>query len=304
LARAGRGGAGDPKRRAQLLVAEGDALLLAGDLETARARFTDGAHLARATDAPEILARAVLGIGAGPVGWEVPIASRDQALLVADALALLPADAIGLRSMLLARLSVTAATPETMDAAQARASEALLLAEQAGDPSLIGQALAAVNDAFAGPAHTTLRRDNADAIVELAATVGDRVLEVLGYRFRIVADLEMGDVAAVDAGVAAFARLAGQLRQPLISWYVPLFLGMRALMVADFDTANRYRNQVAVAAARTGSQNARLLAATLQFGIDVAGGRSPDPDSRRPGPGRGPIGTPRRQRFRSARRRR
>ena len=39
-------------------------------------------------DAPETMARAVLGMGAGPVAWEVPIGSAEQAALVADALEL------------------------------------------------------------------------------------------------------------------------------------------------------------------------------------------------------------------------
>jgi hypothetical protein len=109
--RAARAASSHPARRAALSVDEGDALLLAGDLDAARARFGTGADLARQVAAPHLFARAVLGIGAGPVAWEVPIASGDQARLVADALAALPDDAAELRSMLLARLSVTAATP-------------------------------------------------------------------------------------------------------------------------------------------------------------------------------------------------
>ena len=240
LARAGRGWALDPRRRAALIVEEGECLLLAGDLETARARFLTGAELARGVDDPETLARAVLGMGTGAVAWEVPIASDEQAALVAHALEALPVDAAELRSMLLARLSVTAARPETMATARQRAGEALDLAQQVGDPALIAQALAAVNDACAGPAHAMTRRDNADTIVELAVAAGDRVLELLGYRFRIVADLELGDVAAVDRNIAAFTRLAEQLHQPLISWYVPLFRGMRSLLAGDVDTADRH----------------------------------------------------------------
>ena len=49
-----------------------------------------------------------------PVAWEVPIASNEMATLVEDALDRLPDGATALRSMLLARLSVAAATPETM----------------------------------------------------------------------------------------------------------------------------------------------------------------------------------------------
>ena len=277
LARAGRGRASDPAQRAALLVEEGECLLLAGDLESARARFVQGAEVARAIDAPETMARAVVGIGAGPVAWEVPIASTELAALVADALELLPDGAAELRSMLLARLSVADASPETMSTARQRANDALALAQQVADPALIGQALAAVNDAFGGPAYTMIRRDNADTIVELAVQCGDPVLELVGYRFRIVADLEVGDLAAVDRSVAAFTRLAEQLRQPLVSWYVPLFRGMRSLLAGDLDAADRHERAVAAAAVATGSLNAQMLAATLRLSIDLARGRPTDP---------------------------
>jgi predicted ATPase len=273
------GGAGDdPDRRAELLTAAGEALVLAGDLEAARVRFNDAAAAARAAANPSLLAKAVLGVGTGPAGWEVPIADAEHAEVVADALALLPADAVRLRSMLLARLSVAATTSETMEVARRRAEEAVELARQLGEPALLGQALAALNDAYGGPAHTVARRENADTIVELALTAGDRALELLGYRFRIVADLEVGDVAAVDRTIVTFARLADQLRQPLLSWYVPLFQGMRALMMADLDAADRHRAEVAAAAEATGSRNATLLAAALGFGIDVQCRRETSPD--------------------------
>jgi hypothetical protein len=227
-------------------------------------------------NATGLLARAALGIGAGAVAWEVPIASGEHAELVTDALNRLPEDAHALRSMLLARQSVAAATPETMATARERAAQALELAQQVGEPTLIAQALAALNDAFAGPEHSMTRRDNADTIVELASAAGDRVLELLGYRFRIVADLEVGDIAAVDRSIAAFTRLAGQLRQPLVSWYVPLFRGMRALLAGDLDAADRHERDVAAAAEVTGSKNAEMMAVTLKLGIDVARGLPPD----------------------------
>jgi tetratricopeptide (TPR) repeat protein len=278
VSRARSGPPSDPLRQATLFVDEGDCLLLAGRLDAARARFREAARIARTVREPEVMARAVLGMGTGAVAWEVPLANDEQAALVSDALELLPDDEIALRSMLLARLSVTAARPETMAAARTRAAEALALAERTGDRALVAQALAAVNDAIAGPAHAIQRRDNADLIVELAGAVGDRVLEILGYRFRIVADLELGDLASVDRAIADFSRLAEQLRQPLVSWYVPLFRGMRALLAGDIESADRHRREVAAAAAETGSHNALMLGVTLQFGIDMSTGRHIDPD--------------------------
>ncbi len=279
LRRGAAAASADLLRRATLTLEEGESLLLAGDLVGARERFTACADLGVRIGAPEVRARAVLGIGAGPVAWEVPIASAEQAALVADALEALPGEAVALRSMLLARLSVTAATPETMETARQRARAALELAEQVGDQVLIAQALAAMNDAHAGPAHTMLRRENADAIVELALAAGDPVLELLGYRFRVVADLEVGDLAAVDHTITAFSRLAERLRQPLVSWYVPLFRGMRALLAGDLGAAERHQRRVAEAAEATGSENAEMLAITLLLGIQVADRRRPDHDA-------------------------
>ncbi len=267
-----------PARWARLIIDQSESLLLVGDLLLARNGFTRAASAARSAGEAELFARAVLGIGTGPVAWEVPMGDEEHAAMVADAVAMVPDSATTLRSMLLARLSVTASTPATQETARSRAQVALALAEADGDRALMGQALAALNDALAGPAHTIARRENADAIVELAGAAGDRALELLGYRFRIVADLEVGDLAAVDHDIAAFARLADQLRQPLISWYVPLFRGMRALLTGDLDRAEQHHADVVAAAAETQSPNAAMLAMTLGLGIDLARGRRPPVD--------------------------
>jgi tetratricopeptide (TPR) repeat protein len=62
FARAARACVADPARHGALLVVEGEALLLTGDLDAARARFTDAAAAARVIKDPELNARAVLGV--------------------------------------------------------------------------------------------------------------------------------------------------------------------------------------------------------------------------------------------------
>ena len=88
--------------------------------------------------------------------------------LVHDALAPLPPDDKAMRSRLLARLSVTGASPDRAISPQALAEEALALAEEIGDPQLVAQALAALNDALGGPDYVEQRRANAEQIVALA----------------------------------------------------------------------------------------------------------------------------------------
>ena len=81
----------------------------------------------------------------------------------------------------------------------------------------------------------------------------------------MVALLELGDIAAFDGEVDAFARTAALLRRPLYDWYVPLWRGARALMAGDFDTVEALLGQVEGIGAVAGSDNARLLAAVQRW---------------------------------------
>jgi hypothetical protein len=264
-----------PSRHAELLAEEGNALLRAGDLLGARARFAECAVAARTSGRADLLAEAAQGMGTGSSGFEVPLWSADQVNLVHDALALLPREDTAMRSRLLARLSVTAATPGKTMRARALAEEALELAEETGEPQLVAQALAALNDALGGPDHVEERRANAEQIVALAREAGDLALELLGHRFLVVVHAELGDFAAHENEVETFARLADRLRQPLVGWYTPLFRGARALLHGSFAEAERRQEEVAAAAATTGSVNAALLSATQLLCIRVDTNREP-----------------------------
>jgi len=268
----------EPSRQAELLADEGNALLRAGDLLRARARFTDCAITARTAGRADLLAEAALGMGTGASGFEVPLPSAEQMSLVHDALALLPPEDKAMRSRLLARLSVTGASPDGAASARALAEEALTLAEEIGDPQIVAQALAALNDALGAPDHVELRRANAERIVALAREAGDPALELLGHRFLVVVHAELGDFAAHHTAIETFARLAQRLRQPLLSWYVPLFRGAQALLRGNFAEAERRQAEVAAAAAATGSVNAALLAGTQLLCIRVEANQQPPAD--------------------------
>jgi hypothetical protein len=267
-----------PSRQAELLADQGNALLRAGDLPGARARFAECADAARTAGRADLLAEAALGMGTGPSGFEVPLPSAEQMNLVHDALALLPPDDKAMRSRLLARLSVTGASPDRAISPQALAEEALALAEEIGDPQLVAQALAALNDALGGPDYVEQRRANAEQIVALAREAGDMTLELLGHRFLVVVHAELGDFAAHAGEIETFARLADRLRQPLLGWYTPLFRGAQALLRGNFGEAERRQAEVAVAAATTGSVNAVMLAWTQLLCIRVETNQEPPAD--------------------------
>ncbi len=268
----------EPLRTTDLLLAEADALLRSGSLQEARQRFVDAAASARQLGDPHRMAAAVLGISAGVAGWEVPLNDARHVQLVEETLAVVPDDEPALRSLLLAQLSVARATPETLDESRRLVDQALDLARAAGDPAVEARALAAMCDAVAGPGHAIERREMAQRIVELGSAAGDRGLEVLGHRFLVVAHLELGDFDAVDREIAAFERGVEYLRQPLLSWYSPVFRGMRALVRGRLAEAEAFAVQARAAAASTGSVNAALLATTLQVGIDAATGAATPAD--------------------------
>ena len=106
---------------------------------------------------------------------------------------------------------------------------------------------------------------------------GDPAIELLGRRLRVRALLELGDLRAVDGEIAAFAAVADRLRQPLYSWYTPLWRGMRALTRGRFDEVERDIAQAVAIGAAAQSENATMLTITLDMWRALfAGERPPD----------------------------
>ena len=72
-----------------------------------------------------------------------------------------------------------------------------------------------------------------------ASATGDREAVLRGHAYRLWSYLELGDVAAVDRELAAYARLAEELRMPEHSWHTYALRGMRVLLDGDIDEAER-----------------------------------------------------------------
>ena len=250
---------GDESRRGELLQRRGEAYLAAGDLPAARDAYRQAADVARRRGDPAQLARAALGLGAGFGGFEVRLFDPVQVELLEEALAALSPGPSLLRAWVLARLSVALSFMDAESRRLAMSEDAVAMARQVGDPSVLGYALAGHCDVIPGPEHCETRLAEAAEVVRLAQQAGDRPLELLGRRLRVVALLESGDMAGADVEIERFALVADQIRQPLYRWYVPLWRGMRSLMRGDLDAAAR---QCAVAeeiGALAHSDNARTL---------------------------------------------
>ena len=253
-------------REGELLIRRGEASVAAGDTAEARETFRQAAVVARQRATPNSW-HAPLGLGSGRGGFEVPRNDAVQISLLEEAArALGPSEQDALRARVLARLGVALepggrAGPRR----QALTEEAIALARHAGDSSTLGYALAVHCDVIAGPDWSAARRDAASEVVALARQTGDRELELLGHRLRLVAHLELGDVAGADQDIAGFATVAGQLAQALHLWYVPLWRGMRALMRGDVGEAARLEAAAAELGDRAHSHNAVALVTTQRW---------------------------------------
>ena len=177
----------DHQRRIPLLLALGDATLRAGDLPAARDAFGQASALARRDQRPDLLARAALGLGSGLDGFEVRLFDHAQITLLEEALTRLEDRPSPLRAWVMARLSVALTFSDSQPRRLQFANDAVEMARRVDDTPALAYALAARCDATAGPEHIDQRLDAATEIVRLARAAGDRGIELLGRRNRVIA---------------------------------------------------------------------------------------------------------------------
>jgi tetratricopeptide (TPR) repeat protein len=259
--------------RFETLLLRGEALSASGDGEAALATHLDAVELARRSRDPERLGRAALGYAAGLSGFEVRLLDRTQIDLLEEALAALPRDDSVLRADVMSRLSVALSFVDTPQRRMRLATDAVAMARRLGESRTTAHALAAYCDAIADPDHLAEREAASTEVVELATRIGDRPLELLGLRLRLIALLEKGSIDDARDDVRRFARVARALRQPLYSWYVPLWEGFDALLAGDFDKARACADEVERVGALADSSNAATLAFVQRMWVAAEIGR-------------------------------
>lgn len=246
----------------------------AGDRTAAWSEYETAADEAQAAGHPSLVAEAALGFGGGRAGFEVSPTHEPQRRLLAAALDALPAQEHALRALLLSRLSITFAFEGQPERQRELALGAVEEARRSGDPAALVTALAGWCDAHGAPDHVERRLANADEMVSVAAAAGDAELELLALRFRIVALLELGRRAEMERAVQRFAQLACELRQPGVSFFVPLFGAALALADGRIHDAERLNAEAAAVGARAESDNAMLLTTTQRVAVALEAGEA------------------------------
>jgi hypothetical protein len=88
-----------------------------------------------------------------------------------------------------------------------------------------------------------LRTALAEEMLRLAQETGDRELELDGHAHRAASSLESGDAGAVEADIAAHARLAEELPMAIPRWAATTMWALRALLHGAFEDAERLANE-------------------------------------------------------------
>jgi tetratricopeptide (TPR) repeat protein len=244
---AGPGVAGDDpdvpegQLHCELLLQLGAAQVRAGRYAEAKEIHLEAAEIARRLGSPDRLARAALGFGEPHVeGGRV---NRQLVDLLREALDALSVTDSPLRARLLARLSVELTFSDEVYLTDALSREAVEMARRLGDVQALGDALDARWMAVWGPDGLAERAVLASEILELAYQTGDRDLELRGRAQRATTSLESGDFFSAESDIAAYARVADDLRMPVLQWITLTMQTMRALLQGAFEEAERLADE-------------------------------------------------------------
>ena len=148
-------------------------------------------------------------------------------------------------------------------------NEAIEIAREVEAPASLAAALQRKIFIPTGPNAARERLAIAEEMLELGAATGDREAVLRGHAYRLWSYLELGDVAAVDRELTAYARLAEELRMPEHTWHTYALRGMRVLLDGKMEEAERLAEQ-----ARREGDRAEQALAQQYYGIQMTQIRS------------------------------
>jgi predicted ATPase len=221
----------------ELLLRLGAAQARAGDYQQAKESCLRAAEISRRLGAPEQLARAALGFGERQV--EGGLVDRQLVALLQEALDGLGAEDSALRARLLARLSLEFTFSDQTEVMESLSLRAVAMARRLADPVALRTAIDARWMAVWGPSGLEERIALAEEMLGVARETGDREIELEGLARRAASSLESGDIRAVQADIAAHARLAEELPMAIHRWAATTMRALGAILDGSFEDAER-----------------------------------------------------------------
>ena len=239
----------DERRRADLLIALGEAHSRAGDVDLAAAVLDEAAELGRVLGDPSIFGRAALG--AAGLRWTAGLPRPELMAMLVEA-----SDRVGdTDDALLARLLARQAGYQLFidqDRVDALAADAVSAARRSGDPGALAVALSARTWTLTAPEQRGEWRAAQAEIARLAEEAGDLELAHSNQQSVLILAAGEGDRTTVDAVMAQLVRRAEQSRSPFFLANAGVIQGMVAALSGRYDDAERFGTDLLRHARRIG----------------------------------------------------
>jgi|GEM_PF-133223 len=267
---------GTEERRADLLLAMGEAQWRARDHKVARATFELAAQAARALGDSARLAKAALGYAGAQVRWiwvEVGRFNKHVVALLEEAVSALSVDDSALRARVLGALACELHFEPDSTRAEEFSLEAVAVARRVGDPATLAYVLSARNLATSGLADPEERLANADEALRLADVLHDSTLASFGYGHRCIALLELNQAHAVRIELGRASELAQRSHDPVTLQLTKHGLGLLYALEGRFDLAEELNAEAFRLGHEARDPNAFLAATALLMTIRRLQGR-------------------------------
>ncbi|MFI6323475.1 BTAD domain-containing putative transcriptional regulator [Nonomuraea sp. NPDC050556] len=270
---------GDTRQRLLLMLRQIKALALCGDMEAARLLRRAAMDLALPLGDLEITARVAASLAVPHKGmardftrtaWEI-VDVTEKALME------LPEGEQTLRASLLTTLALELEGSSSPERGRQASLEALELARQSGDPTLLAVALSGrLRQSYDIPAVDT-RESIGRELLEVAQRSGQMAVQALAHLVLLECAAARGEFAVSDEHAAAAERLAKQydLSAPeaVCAWYA----GQKLMIAGDYPGAERAYREAARMTARAGMLEGRQdLPLIATFCLHLVDGRAAD----------------------------
>ena len=232
--------------------------------------------------------------GSPPPHWACTESARpgaapttNQLALLSEAAGRLSGQRTGLRARVLSAMAgdlFHSWEPSRIERASGAAEEAVALARDLAEPTVLIAALLAHHDARWLPGTASARLPITDELLQLAATTEDRGAEAIARLLRATALIELGDPRG-RSDLACYCDLAAELGHSRGRWSAAARSATAALLAGRVDEAAELCAEAARYGVRIGEPDARNVAACQNWDIDRFTGRRRD---RLPGSGFAP----------------
>ncbi len=237
----------DARKRAELLLALGEARSRAGDAEAARRAVLAAADLAAHLALPDVLVRAALQFRGGQFSLSLGV-DREHVRLLEATLDTLGDRAPALRARVLAKLALEGLAGGDAGAHDALSAQALALARDSGDRSAIAAAGTSRHWGLLGSVDLQERQALARETLRAARALGDPD-KVVAAIFQVLVDLvEQGDLRGARR-LLHDARLGERLPIDVEYWRA-ILRGFELLMRGQLADADRAIDTVSALAGR------------------------------------------------------